>query len=515
MDKDDINNNNNNNETALAVALPQDLWRNILDHIDPKSTDGKNFALVSKQLLQAWRSGVLGIRIWGCDLQDLNFLRTEFSNNRGTATSFPRLRTLELNEHRLRRSSLESMQSFPDGATPQDLTLRLRLTTSKLVLEVLELARSFPALAARVTHLQLGPSGRRPNKDGNTPLVTDYLAELIAAFPNLEELIVIGTPSLDRATHELLTQRSALKRLTLVNCQPISTGCLPQLTTICPQVDELTLEDCALHDEDVWPLIAHWPSLRGLRVISHRVHAPFAEHATLSDADIGKLLNSPLQLELLALVGNHKITPEKLIELGKAQPRLTHLILQGARYESKNLLGDEHLKALSAWPQLQCLDISGIKAISETGLQHLSQCVGLTELVLGTDIGITGDELVGNTPLFPNLLKLTVRQRPFDFFTGSGFQRLLANCPNITHFDGVALQSEEYDTALADFIASVQLRLQTTRATSGTPSLRTRLREFDVMERFLIVRALLAILKDATEPVEVNLDLSSSTSEDA
>jgi hypothetical protein len=56
-------------------------------------------ALVSRQLLQAWRSGVLGIRLWGCDLQDLNFLRSEFTGNRDTAQSFPNLRTLEIHDH--------------------------------------------------------------------------------------------------------------------------------------------------------------------------------------------------------------------------------------------------------------------------------------------------------------------------------------------------------------------------------------------------------------------------------
>lgn len=516
MDKDDINRNNNrndpnrnnNNNTALSPNLSVDLWRLVLDRL---GVEGDAVALVSRQLLQAWRSGVLGIRLWGCDLQDLNFLRSEFTGNRDTAQSFPNLRTLEIHDHQREEPGPLTVRPFYAGHAPQDLTLRLHLQTSKLVLDVLQLARSFPALAARVTHLQLGRRTALGNASADTHLATDYLAELIAAFPNLDHLIVVGTPSFNGATHELLTQRSALRRLKLADCQSLSTGCLQQLTTICPQVIELELERCALHDGNIWHLIAQWPSLRGLIVLSHRYAHEFIANAAMSDEDVQQLINAPLQLQLLVLGGYHHLTPDRLTQLGAAQPSLTHLELGGGQYRVGSMFGDEHLLALSAWPQLQYLHITGLASISGTGLQHLSQCVALTELVLGSDLGVKGDELVSSTPLFPNVKRLSFEKLPFECFTGSGFLNLLNHFPNITHFNGVALQGEDYDRDLADVIDRVQFRLQTTRAASGTPSLHINLHEFDPIDRLFVVRALQIILRDATEPVDVDLDFCPPT----
>lgn len=201
--------------------------------------------------------------------------------------------------------------------------------------------------------------------------------------------------------------------------------------------------------------------------------------APVSSDHLAELLCVFPNLEELTVVGIaslNKVPHESLPRLSK----LKRLMLVRCLSDS----GDSPSPLTMSCPSIEELTLMGMSALSDTGLLHLSQCAGLTELAISTDIGVQGDGLVGDAPHFPDLKRLTVLRRYGDDFTASGFKALLDNCPNLTHFNDSVLPGEDHELALAEYVAKMQSLIQNTLQATGQRTLGIRLRDHNMNDRF-------------------------------
>lgn len=473
----------NDHTTDRTLALPTEIWREVLSHL---GVDAREVATVSRQLLQAWRAGVLSVRLQLGDQEQTDFFRL------GQFADFPALRQLHLSDNR-DADDAWSLHA-PPAPAQRGLALGVHLSRALHVQDTLALARAQPGLAARVTQLTLGERPRQPM----SPYLMERhpvalrLPELVAAFPHLREVAISGCPAFQDGQLAALAACADLQHLSLSGCPQVTVNGLRDLGQACPGITRLRLENCCERSLDPSEGLQGWPSLRELSLLSLARVA--GRPVGLGDASLQRLADGLPRLETLQLLGCHRFGQRGIEALGAARPSLRRLRLGGT---CANRINDTHLEGLRTWGGLQALDISGCHGVTDEGLCALFRCPSLTELCLDHCTSITGEDLMldGTDALvFPALQSLSLVGCLE--ITGQGLLRLLENCPTLRQVGPVCLQGEAYEQAVQELVQTLTPLLRAVPIPGSdmvTHTLSLRLNDLDANTRVLVVRAVQAI----------------------
>ena len=243
------------------------------------------------------------------------------------------------------------------------------------------------------------------NLYGAETLTADGFAS-IARMPRLRSLELNASGAVDGIAVRALARSESLRDLSLRYLQKPGADDLLALSEM-SQLERLDLERTPAVDGDVVAALSRMPRLRELSL----------EDCGLSDADV-RALESAASIEHLRL--SHNELGPAALEVLATLPRLQHLVLRragkfgdaGLRALARQVrlrvliiagsgasddgfaalgalelleeldlsfsaAGDRTLEALSKLPELRRLEISGCKAVTDTGLLHLADCVGL------------------------------------------------------------------------------------------------------------------------------------------